>query len=1263
MAEAGDQKKDNKRILFIIFSALALVGAGAYLWHLSSSGQSSALSIQRYGDGGYMFKINDKPFLVKGFCYNPIPVGKDFEYDFWADPGKPWLTDGKLMKEAGVNAVRIYRTGKHPKLTKQGINDLYTKFGVRTFVGHYLGFWDWPPANYANGAYQKKMTEDVLSMVREYKDEAGIIGWILGNENNYSFDRNVRNWSNEDIDKLGDPEKMWEARARIYYRFVNNIAKELKKIDPTRPVIMGIGEIKSLHFAAQETPDVDVLGVIAYRGASFGNLFRQIKQTYDKPVMMIEFGADRFNAYTREEDQQSQSRFIELQWKDIERNSVVKTGSGNAIGGLVFEWSDEWWKGNEALAHTWSIHDQAAQWSHSAYYYDYEAPGRMNINEEWWGVVSITPRPQEVENGVDKRTPTRAYHVLKSMWTKGATTVVTDKGAKVTPPVAASAQTTTTTPEASAAKITIPAETAEPAPTPAPVTLKVPSSSETPSGTSAGAPPASSSSTGLVLVPNTSGGYTWSLNGQPFWAKGVAYSSGPAGDGSSAAFWSSPDRPWLKDAAVMKDSGVNSIRFYAAPGQVDGAVKAAGDFYDKGIYTFLGHDLGFWSRPLADYRDEAVRSAVEKEVLEMVAAGKNEPGIIGWILGNENNSAFEGTPSPEKTAQAEAYFSFVNQLAEKIKQIDPSRPVIMGLGETQYLDTLTKLIPDVDVVGLIAYRGDKFDGLFDDYSKKLAKPVIALEYGADSYNAQTGAVDEPAQAQYLQSLWKDLRQSTTMDRASGTALGGFLYEWVDQWWRADANNPSSWKVQDTSAQWSSASYRYDYDVPGNLNVNEEWFGLNKLVTDPQNPSTTVVTPKLALTGLKTLWNQPGALSPEALGFTVAGPSLTAPAPEAIASSIAADPDAVRSPLIRIAQTGEGGINFVAAGQPVWVRGVVYSPTPIGQGPVFDHLADTTNPWNQDGKLMSEVGINSVITYVSPNNLPGAQSIASDLLKNHKIWTFAAVDPGLWSQSTVPNYADAATRDRITQNILESVRGLESSDGIAAWVISNRQGFLRGDEKLSQSVWESYYTFLNELTQKIKTEDPSRPVIVEVLGHDNIKWISGLIPDADAVGVYGRDGAWGWKKTFDTIRKDAQKPVMVLAYGADSFNMLTSKADEDAQAWMIESQWRALDPQTTRLNPAGQALGGFVYEWTDSWWKADPLTPSTWTVQDTTAQGSSAAYPADYEAADGMNVNQEWFGIMKVRPAAPGTATPVLAPKKVYETLKLMWSGASDVCPG
>jgi hypothetical protein len=40
----------------------------------------------------------------------------------------------------------------------------------------------------------------------------------------------------------------------------------------------------------------------------------------------------------------------------------------------------------------------------------------MNMNEEWWGIVSLDPKKKE--SGVNARVPKQSYDVLKSLWTK-----------------------------------------------------------------------------------------------------------------------------------------------------------------------------------------------------------------------------------------------------------------------------------------------------------------------------------------------------------------------------------------------------------------------------------------------------------------------------------------------------------------------------------------------------------------------------------------------------------------------------------------------------------------------------------------------------------------------------------------------------------------------------------------------------------------------------------------------------------------------------
>ncbi len=404
----------KKVSIAIIVFCLILLGLFFYLKNYSSS-KIPSITIDK--QNGYKLLIDGKPFLIKGVCYSPIPIGKDYEYNFWGDSNKPWLIDGKLMKDAGINTVRFYRMGKNPVEVKKVIDDLYRKFGIKSLVGTYLGFWNWPPPNYSDDDFKQKVKTETLEMVRFYKDSPGVLMWVLGNENNYSFDhQNVQRWTSDAIDALPDEESQRKEKARLYYSFVNSLAQEIKKIDPNHPVVLGVGEVASLDIAKVNCPDIDVIGMIAYRGPGFGNLFRQVKQKFDLPVIMTEWGADSFNAITEEPDEEDQAKFLKLQWQDIERNADPKHGVGNCLGGTLFEWTDEWWKGNENLPHTWAVHDIAAHWYNASYYYDADVSTKLNMNEEWWGIVSLDPKKKV--DGINQRTPKQSYFELKSLWTK-----------------------------------------------------------------------------------------------------------------------------------------------------------------------------------------------------------------------------------------------------------------------------------------------------------------------------------------------------------------------------------------------------------------------------------------------------------------------------------------------------------------------------------------------------------------------------------------------------------------------------------------------------------------------------------------------------------------------------------------------------------------------------------------------------------------------------------------------------------------------------
>ncbi|MBI4846178.1 MAG: hypothetical protein HY810_06885 [Candidatus Omnitrophica bacterium] len=329
-------KKGFMGIAIFIF-CLSLSGCGKGEAKLKEE-KHKDVYLRTLENGHYELIVKEKPFVIKGICYAPVPIGKSHLFNFTCDPNKPWMVDGKLMNEMGVNTVRLYQPGDELAACKEMIEDLYKNYGIYTVMGHSLGFWEY---------------------------------------------------------------------------HVNELAKKIKEIDPNHPVSLGNGETVGMEFAADICPDVDLLGCIVYRGKVFGSFFKEVKRKFDKPVMITEFGCDAYNAFAQKEDQLNQAKFLKSQWLDLEKHLANGEGLGNCVGGIIFEWNDEWWKTSDCDRDSWLVHDTEASWGVGAYAFDAQAG--KNMNEEWFGVVAFSP---ELENNLNKRMPRKAYYELRELWNK-----------------------------------------------------------------------------------------------------------------------------------------------------------------------------------------------------------------------------------------------------------------------------------------------------------------------------------------------------------------------------------------------------------------------------------------------------------------------------------------------------------------------------------------------------------------------------------------------------------------------------------------------------------------------------------------------------------------------------------------------------------------------------------------------------------------------------------------------------------------------------
>jgi len=180
----------------------------------------------------------------------------------------------------------------------------------------------------------------------------------------------------------------------------------IKSLDPQqRPVALCNGDTLFLDICARQAPAIDIFGVNAYRGEEgFGSLWQDVNAEFDRPVLITEYGCPAYHkSWTRDSIEAAQAKYHKGNWMDIQHN-LAGAGTGNALGGIVFEWVDEWWKAGPPPEFDPAKHDTREQfggpfldgWSY----------------EEWYGICS----QGDGENSPFLRQLRPAYFEYKKLW-------------------------------------------------------------------------------------------------------------------------------------------------------------------------------------------------------------------------------------------------------------------------------------------------------------------------------------------------------------------------------------------------------------------------------------------------------------------------------------------------------------------------------------------------------------------------------------------------------------------------------------------------------------------------------------------------------------------------------------------------------------------------------------------------------------------------------------------------------------------------------
>ena len=193
------------------------------------------------GEGAWTLRRDGQPYFVRGAG----GVGDLAEF-----------------AACGGNSIRTWGADRAAE-TLNGA----AKHGVTVTIGFWLAHQN-EGADYANPDWCAHVTESVLSVVRANRNHSALLMWALGNEMELG---------------VADEDALW--------RYLNDLAKAVKAIDPTHPVGTVVAEVwpQKVEKMMRLAPELDWVGINSYGGArDVGSRWREMGGR--RPYLLTEFG-------------------------------------------------------------------------------------------------------------------------------------------------------------------------------------------------------------------------------------------------------------------------------------------------------------------------------------------------------------------------------------------------------------------------------------------------------------------------------------------------------------------------------------------------------------------------------------------------------------------------------------------------------------------------------------------------------------------------------------------------------------------------------------------------------------------------------------------------------------------------------------------------------------------------------------------------------------------------------------------------------------
>ena len=317
--------------------------------------------------GAYQLEVDGRPWYVQGVSFS---LNEDPD-----DPTEP-LTPARLavhfrrIRALGANTIRRYGyTDDLPTILNAARDH-----GLMVMLGFWLDYdVDYLHDQRRLAVYRQRVQEWVL----RFRRHPAVLMWVLGNET-WGLLKKTYPRANELF-----------MQREAFYRFVNDLARLVKTLDPAHPVMVvdehapeGLGA--SLAMFRRLVPAADVFGVNSYFEEDISHLHATVMRAQiGRPYLVAEFGPPGYWLPHRVADDLGQpvepSDVVKARAYAANWQQYVAAHRGWNLGGNAFTWKDK--------------HQGSFTWFGLTDSRDRLKPAYWALREVWTGQAVPSERP------------------------------------------------------------------------------------------------------------------------------------------------------------------------------------------------------------------------------------------------------------------------------------------------------------------------------------------------------------------------------------------------------------------------------------------------------------------------------------------------------------------------------------------------------------------------------------------------------------------------------------------------------------------------------------------------------------------------------------------------------------------------------------------------------------------------------------------------------------------------------------------------------